>query len=381
MSAHFAFLAASLLASPPSSGVSAAESPGTRDASTVVSAQIGAGYSSGAVWLLRPRFHFRDSAALHFTLGAPIVLGEGRDAFDSPEAWASWLESLHLDLDGMRLDVGPLVEFGDGLTVTNLTSRLGPVQLRSGLVAGWEGERIGLEVFSDGVLDPRVVGAQGRYRWGGTATALNLEATSAVDPRAPSRLGVAPVGAGDLGLRLSQRLTDSAQLDVRGGAGVLLRERPVSAGAKGGLSLSVSGESARMTLGGEYRWAGRDYIASYFDRLYSIERESVGAVAKADLTQESGAIARGFVEVESSSFSFAMAAERGAVPGQTRVDVRVEASGEDWQLRGLFAQRAVEQAADLVELGDSTVAMFDGSHRLWKSLFAFATVSHRVESG
>ncbi|MEL6545867.1 MAG: hypothetical protein AAFQ82_14655, partial [Myxococcota bacterium] len=241
------------------------------------------------------------------------------------------------------------------------------------------GEDHTLELFSDGVLDPRVFGA--RWDWTlltGKTTQIRAVSTGALDPRAPGSAGPSTVGAADVMIDLEQGIVSGFSIGLRTGAGALFRSDPLAFGGHASLSARIGPVDRRLTLEGGTRRVGEGYIGSYFDRLYASERDGFRGTAKADLEQFSGWVARGALAAKVDGLSLSLAAEQGALPGALRLEAELGLQDDDWQLRALAAQRAVARTDDIGTLGDTSYVSVDFAHRLWRSLFAFATVNHRV---
>ncbi len=346
------------------------------------SLNLGYGYTTGSRALLRPRLTY-ERPRFSVSVGAPVMLGAENAGFNDPEAWASWLEALKVDLDGVALHVGPLSEYGGkGLSVDRLTSRLGPVDLRSGAQVEWDGRRHRLRVASDGLLDVRVLAVDfDSSLLEGESTRLHWSATGAVDPGAPSRLGPTPIFAADLALRLDQSLTRAVSLSWQVALGSLFRDRPAALGGDSGITLRFGPADRHLAISGGLRWAGEGFIGSYFDRLYASERDSFEGVAKADLEQARGWVGRASIATRLDGFGMEIGFEQGALPGRLRLDATVAIADDDWQLRAIGAQRAIGSAVEVVELAETTYLSLDFSHRIWRSFFAFAAANQRTVDG
>lgn len=348
---------------------------------TELSLHLGYGYGEASLALVRPRIRY-ERPRFSVAVGAPVVLGGAEAAFDAPEAWASWVEQLDLDLGALALRVGPLVDAGRGLSVDRLTSRLGPVDLRSGAELQWRSRRHRLRVLSDGLLDVRVFALDFESRlFEGESTSVRWSATAASDPRAPGRLGPTPVLAADVGMTVEQSFGTAVALCWRAGLGGLFRDRPASLGWGSELALRIGPADRHLRIGGGARWAGDGYIASYFDRLYASERDGFQGVAKADLELASGWIGRASVQLRLDGLGVELGFEEGALPGRARVDATVSLADDDWQLSAVAAQRALADATQLVELEETTYLSLDFSHRIWRSFFAFAAANQRSVEG
>lgn len=332
-------------------------------------AQLGAGVSGGeARWVLRPRLAYQERltdgrrAAIH--VGAPVVLSpDGTHQFDSPEAWAAWIERLVYESEDFRLNVGALQGFGHSLSVENIRSRTHPTDLRTGAFLAWQNESFGLDLFSDGFLDVRVAGADFLMRAGSYFAGLSV----AFDPGVSHNDREHFVGAGDLNAGATIDARENLQLTFVSRIGALTRERPASTGIEGEVSARLGSEARHLRILATARRVGRDYIGNYFDGYYALERGE-----KLDVRLDGGTVGRAGLQLEAGRWSLDSVVEWGALLGKVRGEVVLRVAEPSWQLALRLAQRNSERP-----FNENFFASIDGSVRLMGRWFSFATYSQR----